>query len=109
MFRAVSDARDRSDATEPIDYRPSCGGGSCAACGAALGLDAVRQRRPGAEPVWYCSPGCAQGLPAAARRRPAVAEPRLYNRPRRFHRKRRPKELRSAAEPGSGRGTGSSS
>ena len=79
---------------ERRETRPSCGAGSCASCEAALGLDAVRARGPEG-PVWYCSPTCAQGMPAAGRRRPAVPEPRLYHRPRRFHRKRRPKELQS--------------
>ena len=72
-----------------VDYRPSCGGGSCAACGDALDLDAVESGG-----VWYCSPACAQGLPVERRRTPRVPEVRLYNRPRRFFGRRAPKELR---------------
>jgi hypothetical protein len=70
------------------EYRPSCGGGSCAACLGALGLDAVKH-----EGRWYCTPTCAQGLGPALDTQ-TVAEPKLYNRPRRFFRKRAPKELR---------------
>jgi len=63
-----------------------------------LGLDAIAKDGPdgpdgGAGRVWYCSPGCAQGMPAAARRQPIVAESRLYHRPNRFYGRRRPKEL----------------
>jgi hypothetical protein len=72
-----------------MDTHPSCGAGSCAACLAPLKLDAVR-----AEGVWYCSPACAQGLPPSERRRLVADESRLYHRPRRFFRKRRPTELR---------------
>ena len=88
-------AAEASPAGQPVEYRPSSGGGSCAACRGALGLDAVRRRRGPDDHAWYCSPTCAHGMPPAGRRQPAVAEPRLYNRPRRFHRRRRPKELRS--------------
>ncbi len=73
------------------ETRPLCGAGSCAACQAPLGLDAVR-----ADGVWYCSPACAQGLPVSERRIPGVDPTRLYHRPHRFFRKRRPKELRAA-------------
>jgi hypothetical protein len=69
------------------EYRPSCGGGSCAACLGALGLDAVKH-----EGAWYCTPSCAQGLGPAADTQ-TVADPALYHRPRRFYRKRSPKEL----------------
>jgi hypothetical protein len=70
-----------------IEYRPSCGGGSCAACRGALGLDAVS-----CDGRWYCGPACAQGL-GPARPEPA---PRLYHRPARAFRARLPKELRAA-------------
>jgi hypothetical protein len=72
------------------EYRPSCGGGSCAACLGALGLDAVKQ-----EGRWYCTPTCAQGLGPAADTQ-TVPDVALYNRPRRYFRKRAPKELRRA-------------
>ena len=62
-------------------------------CGDALDLDAVEEGH-----VWYCSPACAQGLPADRKRQPAVPEPRLYHRPRRFFRRRAPKELRRAPD-----------
>jgi hypothetical protein len=75
------------------DYRPAWGGGSCAACDGALALDALK----GDDGRWYCCPACAQGLPPEAYRPAAVPEPALYNRPRRFFRKRRPKELRGSA------------
>lgn len=76
------------------ETRPISGSGSCAACRGPLGLDAVKEGE-----VWYCSPACAQGLGPEARRERAVAEPRLYHRPRRFFRKRRPKELRGRPRP----------
>jgi hypothetical protein len=72
-----------------IEYRPTCGGGSCARCLAALELDAVK-----AGGRWYCCTACAQGLPPE--RETAPPEPRLYHRPRRFFDRRAPKELRSA-------------
>ncbi len=74
-------------------YRPYSS--SCPRCGDALTLAAVRR---GAS--WYCSPACAEGTPARTPT-PAVAAPRLTNRPRRFHGRRRPKELRTAPNEGS--------
>jgi len=71
------------------EYRPYSG--SCPVCRAALGLASVR--RGG---TWYCSPGCAEGRPGRDDRPPAVDEAWLTNRPRRFYKKRKPKELRAA-------------
>jgi len=65
---------------------------SCARCRGALLLDAVLERG-----VWYCSPACAQGHPPLVAEAPAVPEPWLYNRPRRYFRRRAPKELRRPA------------
>ncbi|HYB12385.1 MAG TPA: hypothetical protein VEG67_02870 [Myxococcota bacterium] len=72
-----------------IEHRPASG--SCARCRRALLLDAVK-----ADGVWYCSPACAEGRPNLAPDPPAVPEPWLYARPRRFLHKRTPKELRAA-------------
>jgi hypothetical protein len=72
-----------------IEYRPATG--SCARCHGAL--DTASLERDG---VWYCCPDCAEGHPEAARQA-AVPERRLFGVPRRFFRKRRPKELRSRA------------
>ncbi len=75
--------------TGVTEFRPETG--SCARCRDALNLAAVK-----AEGVWYCSTACAEGRPLGSpRRRSVVAEACLYNRPRRFFRERRPKELRS--------------
>lgn len=76
-----------------VDYRPSTG--SCPVCGEPLSLASVK-----ADGRWYDTPACAEGRPDA-RTRPPVPEPWLYPRPRRFLRKRRPKELK-AAPPHSG-------
>jgi hypothetical protein len=70
-----------------VEYRPACGGGSCASCLAALGLDAVKQ-----DGRWFCCPSCAQGL--APERGSEPADPKLYHRPARYFGRRRPKELR---------------
>jgi hypothetical protein len=70
-----------------VEYRPACGGGSCARCLGELGLDAVKQ-----DGLWYCCPSCAKGLPPE--RGASPADPRLYNRPIRHFASRRPKELR---------------
>lgn len=72
-----------------IDERPADGGGSCARCRARLGLASTR-----ANGIWYCSTACAEGRAAPGPREAAVPEHWLYNRPRRFFRKRRPKELK---------------
>ncbi len=73
-----------------IDRRPANGGGSCARCRASLGLASLK-----AEGVWYCSSACAEGRVEGGERSARVPEPWLYARPRRFFRKRAPKELRS--------------
>ncbi|HVP29818.1 MAG TPA: hypothetical protein VMW35_11740 [Myxococcota bacterium] len=65
---------------------------SCARCRGALLLDAVQEHG-----VWYCSQACADGHPPLVAEPPAVPEPWLYHRPRRFFGKRSPKELRGAA------------
>jgi hypothetical protein len=72
-----------------IEYRPASGGGSCARCLASLNLDAVKH-----EGLWYCCTSCAEG--GAPERSAAVAETKLYNRPKRYFRRRLPKELRSS-------------
>jgi hypothetical protein len=63
--------------------------GSCVRCQRRLGLASVKVRGR-----WYGSEACAEGgeCPLDARE-PAVPEPALYARPRRFFRRRRPKEL----------------
>jgi hypothetical protein len=74
-----------------IDHRQASGGGSCARCRASLDLTSVKVGGH-----WYCSSACAEGRPAGEVRAPAVPEPWLTARPRRFFRPRKPKELRSA-------------
>jgi hypothetical protein len=73
-----------------VERRVANGGGSCARCRASLSLASVE-----AGGRWYCSNACAEGR-ANVPRPPAVPEPWLYARPRRFFSARRPKELRSA-------------
>jgi len=46
--------------------------------------------------VWYCSTACAEGRVSHAPAESHVPETWLYNRPRRFFGKRKPKELRAA-------------
>ncbi len=75
-----------------IDHRPADGGGSCPRCLGRLGLDATR-----AEGIWYCSTACAEGHPRTALREAGVPEDWLYNRPRRYFRKRRPIELKTGS------------
>lgn len=59
-------------------------------CRAALGMASVRNGGH-----WYCSSECIDGeLPRPGPN--AVPEERLYGVPRRFFRKRQPKELRSS-------------
>lgn len=63
--------------------------GSCIRCHRALGLASVKQ---GGE--WYGSVACAEGRDCPLDvHDPAVAERALYPRPRRFFRRRLPKEL----------------
>jgi hypothetical protein len=73
-----------------IDHRPANGGGSCARCQDSLGLASLK-----VEDVWYCGSACAEGRPATLSNPAQVPESWLYARPRRFFRKRRPKELLS--------------
>ena len=64
---------------------------SCLRCQRSLGLASVKRGE-----AWYGSVDCAEGRDCPFdERAPAVAEDALYGRPRRFFRKRRPKELRS--------------
>jgi Prokaryotic metallothionein len=72
-----------------IEYRPANGGGSCAHCLGSLNLDAVKQ-----DGTWYCCTSCAEGRDPD--RSAAVAEPKLYNRPTRYFKRRTPKELRGS-------------
>jgi hypothetical protein len=72
------------------DQRPANGGGSCARCREKLGLASQK-----VADQWYCSTACAEGRVPVEPRPPAVPEPWLYHRPRRFFRARKPKELRS--------------
>ena len=74
-----------------IDHRPANGGGSCARCEDSLGLASLK-----VGDVWYCSSACAEGRRSTTRRHFRVPEPWLYARPRRFFRKRQPKELKSS-------------
>jgi hypothetical protein len=69
-----------------IERIPSTG--SCIRCQGALGLTAVKL-----DGQWVCSPACADGEP-----RPGTEhrDPVLYNRPRRYFRRRLPKELNAA-------------
>jgi hypothetical protein len=64
---------------------------SCSRCRGALLLDAIER-----DGVWYCGPACDEGRPELAPKPPAVPEPWLYNRPRRFFARRAPRELRHA-------------
>ena len=75
------------------DYRPSTG--SCPRCGDALDLASVKR-----DGVWYCGTACADGHAQSASEGPAVPQPWLTPRPRRFHARRGPKELKST-RPGS--------
>ncbi|RIK97311.1 MAG: hypothetical protein DCC71_21775 [Proteobacteria bacterium] len=66
--------------------------GSCVRCGRALGLASAQVGG-----LWYGNAACALGGECPLDdRAPAVPEQRLYPRPRRFMRRRMPKELRSA-------------
>ncbi|MBW2314704.1 MAG: hypothetical protein JRH10_10970 [Deltaproteobacteria bacterium] len=78
-----------------IDERPSCG--SCPACRGALDLSSVQH-----DELWFCSAACAEGRSRAEGRPPIVPESWLTARPRRFFRKRHPKELNSTSDPSTG-------
>jgi len=75
-----------------IDHRPANGGGSCARCQNSLGLASAKVGG-----AWYCCTACAEGRAANPTTSAGVPEPWLYCRPRRFFRKRKPKELRSGS------------
>ena len=66
--------------------------GSCIRCQRSLGLASVKR-----DGLWYGTVACAEGRDCPLdSREPAVAEPALYSRPRRFFAARAPKELRMA-------------
>jgi len=63
--------------------------GSCTRCLRSLGLASVKRADK-----WYGAVACAEGRECPFDSRdPAVAEPALYPRPRRFFARRDPKEL----------------
>jgi hypothetical protein len=63
--------------------------GSCVRCQRSLGLASVKR-----DGRWYGNVACAEGRDCPLDvRAPAVAEPALYSRPRRFFGARAPKEL----------------
>ena len=63
--------------------------GSCIRCQRSLGLASIKRGEH-----WYGSVACAEGRTCPFETRaPAVAEPALYSRPRRFFARREPKEL----------------
>jgi len=67
--------------------------GSCARCGRALDLASAKVGGR-----WYGNEICATGAPCPLdREAPAVPEPWLYSRPRRYLRRRLPKELNAGA------------
>jgi len=71
-----------------IDHRPANGGGSCSRCGDSLDLVSIKR-----DDVWYCGTACAEEIRASDSPSSSVPEHWLYARPRRFFRKRHPKEL----------------
>ncbi|MGH0031926.1 MAG: hypothetical protein ACQGVC_19220 [Myxococcota bacterium] len=73
------------------DHVPSSG--SCVRCQRSLGLASVKVRGQ-----WYGSMSCAEGEACPLDKSgPAVDEAALYSRPRRYFRRRAPKELRRGA------------
>jgi hypothetical protein len=85
-------SRVAAQAGSPHDIDHVAASGSCARCGRALDLRSVK-----VDGRWYGSPLCATGAPCPLDRQPAaVPEPRLFSRPRRFLRRRLPKELNSS-------------
>lgn len=73
----------------PTDIDYVAASGSCARCGRALNLASAK-----VDGRWYGSPVCATDAPCPLdREAAAVAEPRLFSRPRRYLRRRVPKEL----------------
>ena len=74
-----------------IDRGPSSG--SCTRCQRSLGLASVK-----VDGLWYGSATCVAGGDCPLEKRgPAVSEPALYARPRRFFRNRASKELKRDA------------
>lgn len=73
---------------------PRSATGSCVRCQRKLDLASVK-----VDGAWYCRASCAAGVAPDAPRVPEVA---LLNRPRRYFRKRLPKELRAAESEASG-------
>jgi hypothetical protein len=85
------DAERHLDPLDPFDRVAAAG--SCARCGRALGLASAEVNGR-----WYGNSACASGGACPLdERAPAVAEAALFGRPRRFFRRRRPKELRSSS------------
>jgi len=67
--------------------------GSCARCGRALDLASAL-----VDGRWYGNAACAGDGPCVLEQRSAVVpEERLYSRPRRYFRRRLPKELRAGS------------
>jgi hypothetical protein len=67
--------------------------GSCVRCGRALDLASAK-----VGDHWYGNLICSTGAPCPYDRRESVVpEPRLIPRPRRFFRRRAPKELRATS------------
>jgi hypothetical protein len=75
-----------SGPTEDPLTDPRSATGSCVRCQRTLDLASVKRGD-----TWYCRSSCAAGLVAEPAR---VDEQALTNRPRRFYRRRAPKELR---------------
>jgi hypothetical protein len=74
------------------DIESVAASGSCARCGRALDLASAK-----VGDCWYGNAICATGAPCPLDREPAaVPEDWLYSRPRRFLRRRLPKELKAA-------------
>jgi hypothetical protein len=67
-------------------FEASSATGSCVRCQRALDLASVKL-----DDRWYCRASCAAGVASEETRVPELA---LINRPRRFFRRRAPKELR---------------
>lgn len=66
--------------------------GSCVRCGRALDLASAK-----VDGRWYGKAICATDAPCPLdREEPAVPEPWLYSRPRRYLRRRLPKELKAS-------------
>jgi hypothetical protein len=73
------------------DHVPSSG--SCVRCQRSLGLSSVKVRGQ-----WYGSATCAEGGACPLdRNEPSVPAAALYPRPRRFFRRRAPRELKRGA------------